>query len=161
MSLQLNPKTGLMFAALAVGALYLMKRAQAQSLQATQKQQAIAQGSQTYSTPTSVAAALGAFIASYTKNATPTVRTDNVVNYDWKPVGSLSDYFKPNPNEPLLGLFSFGTDVRSNDAAWSGPLASLVNSPSYGNGSTDSVASGGIYDVGTDFVKNAFGLFGT
>lgn len=167
MSMQLNPRGGgLMWAVLAAGALYLMTRSRtvsaAAAAAATQKSQAVQQGAQTYSTPTSVAAALGAFVAGYTKNAKPTVRTDNVVNYDWQASPTLSDFFKSNPNEPLLGVFSFGASPKSSNESWSGPTPSLASAWSNQSGEADSSASGAVYDLGTDFLKNnPFALVGT
>jgi len=161
MSLQMNPKGGLMLALLAVGGLWLLTRSRTVAA-STQKNQTVLQGSQTYSTPTSVAAALGAFVAGMTRGASPTVREDNVVNYDWQPAPTLADFFKQNPNEPLLGVFSFGASPKSNDESWSSPINSLASAFSYGSGESDATASGAVYDLGTDFRKNpVFNLFGT
>ena len=121
----------------------------------TAKQQAIKTGAQTSSTPTSVAAALGAFVAGYTKNATPTVRTDNVVGFDWKPYADAMtkagrDYAANNPS---LGTWTFGTGFANTDSLWK-PSVSLVNSPGAMSDTADAFPFGPIYDIGSSFRTN-------
>jgi hypothetical protein len=144
---------------LALGGVYLYSRAHAKP---TPKQKAVMNGSQTYSTPTAVAAALGAFVSAYTRGATPTVpATDNIVGFNWKPwsenaVQAGKDWSAANPS---LGVFTFGDGMPNVDAAWSA-RPSFVNAPASDGSSVDSLPLGAVYDITTGFQRNAYDFSG-
>lgn len=156
MALKLEPKGPMLLGLLGIGAIWLLSR---RAATVTAQQNAIVNGQQTYSTATSVAAVLGAAIAAYTKGATPTVRQDNILNFDWKatPAEEAKAAASWSALAPELGVFSFmgGSLFPPN---WSAPTESLVVRRDLFGRAIDGAPSGAVYDVGTDFVNNPFAL---
>ena len=156
MALNINPKSPLVLGVLAIGGLWLLtRRATAAS---TPKAQVVAAGSQQYTTPTSVAAALGAFVAAYTKGATPTVRTDKVANPDWPNV-SLANWYQPTLDQVSggLGVFDWSTSRAPVADSWLKPSTSTVSDAfSYGDAGSESIAAP-VYTLADDFVMNPQG----
>ena len=144
---------------LAVGAALLLLHAKAKPVSA--KAQTVAAGAQTYSTPTSVAAALGAFVAAYTRQATPTVRADVLAPFSWDAFATnatqaASDWTAQNPE---LGTFSFGAGNPNTTPGWDATM-SAVNLGNTAGQSIDQFPGGAVYNLGTDFVNNPLTLGG-